>query len=77
MNDRLQVDDAVFANRLWESTGLKEALTENEDVQNLWYVVVTQNEKKLVNLFHVRTGRGWHADMLNPFSFTGADSPLA
>ncbi|KFG85564.1 hypothetical protein MANI_028648 [Metarhizium anisopliae] len=36
VNDRFQVDDAVFANRLWESTGLKEALTENEDVRNLW-----------------------------------------
>lgn len=46
VNDRFQVDDAVFANRLWESTGLKEALTENEDVRNLWYVVVTQNENE-------------------------------
>jgi hypothetical protein len=37
VNDRFQIDDAAFANRLWESTGLKEALTENPDVMNLWY----------------------------------------
>lgn len=36
VNDRFQVDDPVFANRLWESTGLREALLENEDVKDLW-----------------------------------------
>ncbi|KAH0596818.1 hypothetical protein MHUMG1_05126 [Metarhizium humberi] len=41
VNDRFQVDDVVFANRLWESTGLKEALTENEDVRNLWASIST------------------------------------
>ncbi|KHN98787.1 Prolyl 4-hydroxylase, alpha subunit [Metarhizium album ARSEF 1941] len=36
VNDRFQVDDAVFASRLWESTGLKEALVGNEDARSLW-----------------------------------------
>ncbi|RDA91422.1 hypothetical protein CP533_6267 [Ophiocordyceps camponoti-saundersi (nom. inval.)] len=37
VNDRFQVDDAVFARRLWEQTGLKEALTEddNDDDNNV------------------------------------------
>lgn len=36
VNDRLQVDDAAFAERLWAQTGLREALSETPDVKNLW-----------------------------------------
>ncbi|PFH57969.1 hypothetical protein XA68_14330 [Ophiocordyceps unilateralis] len=36
VNDRFQVDDALFARRLWEQTGLKEALTEVEGVKDMW-----------------------------------------
>ena len=35
-NDRFQVDDPAFARRLWEQTGLQEALTSTHDVQELW-----------------------------------------
>lgn len=37
VNDRFQVDDAAFANRLWEHTGLKEVATEDETLRDLWY----------------------------------------
>lgn len=36
VNDRFQIDDSAFATRLWETTGLKEALRDNEDVKGLW-----------------------------------------
>ncbi|KAG5986970.1 hypothetical protein E4U54_005194 [Claviceps lovelessii] len=36
VNDRFQIDDAAFATRLWESTGLKEALLGGEDVNARW-----------------------------------------
>ncbi|KAK2591637.1 hypothetical protein QQS21_010679 [Conoideocrella luteorostrata] len=36
VNDRFQIDDAAFATRLWETTGLREALLDGEDVKNLW-----------------------------------------
>ncbi|TWU77038.1 hypothetical protein ED733_007778 [Metarhizium rileyi] len=36
VNDRFQTDDLVFADRLWKATGLKQALTENEHVRDLW-----------------------------------------
>ncbi|PHH74365.1 hypothetical protein CDD80_3126 [Ophiocordyceps camponoti-rufipedis] len=36
VNDRFQVDDGHFARRLWEETGLKEALTLSDDVRDLW-----------------------------------------
>jgi hypothetical protein len=36
VNDRFQIDDAAFALRLWEQTGLKEALLESEHVKDLW-----------------------------------------
>jgi hypothetical protein len=35
VNDRFQIDDAKFANRLWNETGLKEVLL-TEDVSRLW-----------------------------------------
>ncbi|KAK4248837.1 hypothetical protein C7999DRAFT_39967 [Corynascus novoguineensis] len=35
VNDRFQIDDANFANRLWTETGLKEVLT-SPDVSHLW-----------------------------------------
>ncbi|KAK4043728.1 putative prolyl 4-hydroxylase 4 [Parachaetomium inaequale] len=35
VNDRYQIDDATFANRLWTETGLKEAVA-GEDVAHLW-----------------------------------------
>ncbi|KAL2198659.1 hypothetical protein P885DRAFT_67817 [Corynascus similis CBS 632.67] len=35
VNDRFQIDDANFANRLWTETGLKEVLT-GPDVSHLW-----------------------------------------
>lgn len=37
VNDRFQVQDGVFATTLWEKTGLREALLE-EDVKHLWWV---------------------------------------
>ncbi len=39
VNDRFQIDDAAFADRLWTETGLHEALTSedcSEDVRSLW-----------------------------------------
>lgn len=36
VNDRFQVDDPGFALRLWETTGLKEALLGNHRLKNLW-----------------------------------------
>ena len=36
VNDRFQVDSPDFAIRLWEETGLKEALLEGGDAQGLW-----------------------------------------
>ncbi|PHH82650.1 hypothetical protein CDD82_5286 [Ophiocordyceps australis] len=35
VNDRFQVDDGSFARRLWEQTGLREALS-HDDVKDLW-----------------------------------------
>jgi len=35
VNDRFQIDDAVFAERLWSETGLSEVVGSVEDV-NLW-----------------------------------------
>lgn len=32
VNDRLQVDDAAFAGRLWEQTGLREALSQSAEL---------------------------------------------
>ena len=37
VNDRYQIDDPRFAERLWTQTGLKEAV-KNPDVVHLWYV---------------------------------------
>ncbi|KAL7796484.1 hypothetical protein V8C37DRAFT_371853 [Trichoderma ceciliae] len=36
VNDRFQLHDAEFARRLWETTGLKEVLLENDTVNELW-----------------------------------------
>lgn len=36
VNDRFQIEDAAFARRLWEQTGLREALLQGEDVKDLW-----------------------------------------
>lgn len=36
VNDRFQVDDPAFAERLWGTTGLKEAILKNEDLKELW-----------------------------------------
>lgn len=36
VNDRFQIDDPAFAKRLWEKTGLQEALNEDEDLKELW-----------------------------------------
>jgi hypothetical protein len=38
VNDRLQIDDATFADRLWSETGLKELLLNSNDVAHLWWV---------------------------------------
>ena len=35
VNDRFQIEDAIFSRRLWEDTGLKDALAQ-EDVKDLW-----------------------------------------
>ncbi|KAL6883826.1 hypothetical protein HDV57DRAFT_492906 [Trichoderma longibrachiatum] len=36
VNDRFQIDDPVFARRLWETTGLKEVILENDIIKDLW-----------------------------------------
>lgn len=36
VNDRFQIDDAAFARRLWEGTGLREVLAESEELKELW-----------------------------------------
>lgn len=36
VNDRFQIDDPVFASRLWLQTGLREALMQDEDLAPLW-----------------------------------------
>lgn len=36
VNDRFQVDDVAFSKMLWEKTGLKEVLVD-EQYTNLWY----------------------------------------
>lgn len=37
VNDRFQIEDPLFSRRLWEQTGLKEALLdENQHLQDLW-----------------------------------------
>lgn len=36
VNDRFQVDDPRFAERLWSSTGLREAILDNEELKDLW-----------------------------------------
>lgn len=36
VNDRFQVQDENFASRLWETTGLREALLSNEDANISW-----------------------------------------
>lgn len=36
VNDRFQVDDAAFAERLWSDTGLKEAILGDEELKDLW-----------------------------------------
>ena len=40
VNDRFQIDDAAFADRLWNQTGLRQALTDDcpEQIKALWYV---------------------------------------
>lgn len=37
VNDRFQISDARFANRLWAETGLKDVL-QGKDVAKLWFV---------------------------------------
>ncbi|KAK0669585.1 hypothetical protein QBC41DRAFT_107049 [Cercophora samala] len=36
VNDRFQVEDPLFAERLWSETGLKEAVLDNPDMAHLW-----------------------------------------
>lgn len=36
VNDRFQIEDAGFANRLWSETGLKELVLQVEDPVRLW-----------------------------------------
>lgn len=38
VNDRFQIDNPAFALRLWETTGLKEVILENETIKDLWYI---------------------------------------
>lgn len=38
VNDRFQIEDDGFAKRLWERTGLREALLGNDDLKDLWFV---------------------------------------
>ena len=50
VNDRFQVNDEMFATRLWEKTGLKEVLLENEDVKDLWEVSMSGFNGKMQSL---------------------------
>lgn len=36
VNDRFQVEDAVFARRLWLDTGLQDALQHDDEKRGLW-----------------------------------------
>jgi hypothetical protein len=36
VNDRFQVEDPNLARRLWEETGLRDALLEGENAQDIW-----------------------------------------
>lgn len=38
VNDRFQVNDPEFARRLWDTTGLKELVLEDESIKELWQV---------------------------------------
>lgn len=39
VNDRFQVHDPAFANRLWDQTGLRDAIVaDNPHLQHLWLV---------------------------------------
>ena len=41
VNDRFQIQDPLFSRRLWEQTGLKEALVDrNEHLRSLWYAML-------------------------------------
>lgn len=36
VNDRFQINDPDFARRLWDTTGLKELILEDESIKSLW-----------------------------------------
>ncbi|KAL6885971.1 hypothetical protein GGI43DRAFT_426471 [Trichoderma evansii] len=36
VNDRFQINDPSFARRLWDTTGLKELILEDESINSLW-----------------------------------------
>lgn len=36
VNDRFQINDPGFARRLWDTTGLKELILEDESIKSLW-----------------------------------------
>jgi hypothetical protein len=40
VNDRYQIDDPGFSNRLWTETGLREAVS-NPEVAHLWYAAAS------------------------------------
>ncbi len=40
VNDRFQIDDAAFADRLWSETGLRELIAAGKDAAHLWCVLL-------------------------------------
>ncbi len=67
VNDRFQIDDPKFADRLWTETGLKDVLA-NSDVARLWYVpssTATWHPLKQDNA-HGHLKRGGEVVGLNP-----------
>lgn len=40
VNDRFQIDDPGLARRLWDTTGLKELILEDESIKSLWWVII-------------------------------------
>jgi hypothetical protein len=48
VNDRFQVYDGGFAERLWNETGLREALAENADLKGLWYVLSLSTPREVM-----------------------------
>ncbi|KAK0729749.1 hypothetical protein B0H67DRAFT_630322 [Lasiosphaeris hirsuta] len=49
VNDRYQIDDATFADRLWSETGLKDAVLD-PDLAHLWYLSLSTAGGEVIGL---------------------------